>query len=130
MYRKLAHDQFRVCHNCIKIHDAVQHTVVRNHATVKVVHDAEDQAHFEIRCFRGHQWSAEFRAKQGRRWCQQCPAVDRAERRQANQQRFAEENARVAAAQQAMFAQARTEMQDELPTQPHREAEELPAADA
>ncbi len=62
-YYKMAEKQMRICHNCVKIYDAVVFTVMRNRATVEVVHDATDRARFHFTCYRGHEWTANFRAK-------------------------------------------------------------------
>jgi hypothetical protein len=58
---------------------------------------------FKITCYRGHKWTANFRAKQGRRWCRICPIINRVERREAAEARMAVENDRIEREQNEMF---------------------------
>ena len=103
---KLTNTEIRVCHNCVKIYHAVGQLVIKNKANVKVIHDINDQAKFIVTCMRAHQWTADFRAKQGRRWCQKCPAIERQERKQAMMAEMAAEQERMRQHQQEMFADA------------------------
>jgi len=99
-----------VCHNCIKIKQAVVDGAMRNGGIVTVAHNKHGQAHFVFECCRRHKWRAPFRAKQGRKWCDQCPAIERQERRNAAREAEEREQERIAKEQAEMFAEAAQNM--------------------
>lgn len=119
---KMADTRIGVCHNCIKIQQAVVDGAMRHGGIVTVAHNKHGQAHFVFECCRQHKWRAPFRAKQGRKWCDQCPAIERQERRNAAREAEARQEERIAKEQAQMFAEAAMNMHG----QQHQQQQEVP----
>ena len=94
-----------VCHNCVKIIGAIEAQCHQHHGRISVVMRG-DQAEIVIRCNRNHEWTTQFIARQGRKWCKQCREDDKQTRRDQQERAEREEQARIAVIQEQHFQQA------------------------
>ena len=116
--------QFQVCHNCIKIVQAVDATAVQNGGSTQVVRIDHDAIGIQITCHAGHAWVTPFKAKQGGKTCRDCRIAEAERQKQRVRMEEQQERERIARAQEQMFRQAQEQFreQDVIDDRQHQEA--------
>jgi len=90
----------------VKIVDAVRVQAQRNggHYRIQV---SNEEAIIQVDCAKGHQWTNDFRPRQGQKWCRECRREQIAQEKESVRRQEEEEQQRIADEQEQMFAQAR-----------------------
>lgn len=73
--------QFHVCHNCVKIIQAIDATAAKYDGHTNVVRIDPVSIGIQVHCHAGHTWVTEFKAKQGQKWCRDCRKAENDQRK-------------------------------------------------